>query len=1215
MSKRATAVVAVAIMAAVWAALLCGCGGNPPAQPVGGKAKAAPGKQGAPAAGQAAVSPAKAATALAADVTGTKPPFAIAFTLDKPGVVTLVIDDADGNRVRNLISETYFEAGKHVVEWDGLNDHQPKRVHQQPIFEFGGEGVGPGRYTVRGLVHDPVQLRYELPFYTAGNPPWDTADGRGGWLQDYTPPTAVAGLPDKMLIGSPAGEAFGVAWTALEGQRLGGLRGLSAGGGWAGAELLARDNGERADASVSAYVANNWDKTFEIEALTQTLPVGAYNGGVRTMSMCLWGAGRKVYRPDDGNLTGLAARDMTVVAAIGNQNKLLVIQDTSAHNFGLRHGNPTVSDDRSGNKVAEVPLEAPRGLAVTPDGRHLLAVSGTRVVRFAFPPQGQPTVVVAQGLEQPAHLAVDTNGNLYVSDQGTHQVKVFTPEGKPLRTIGKPGGPRLGPYDEQRMANPAGLAISADGKLWVAESSEFPRRVSLWTLDGKFVKALYGNCNYGGGGIVDTGDAGRGYVSQGDGTLQLRLDHEKGASAVEAILSLPGRGIKPPGIGYHIQYNRVMGFAVYRNGRRYLSNAYCTASGGGSHIDNSISIWKVGDDGAAAMVSSLGLADRWEVLHKPEFDTRLPQGVTRDGGRYSKLVLYAWADLDGNGAVDPAEVQLAAKPAWGGGGPSAFTLGEDMAITDCLGNRYRPTRFTEGGAPVFDLTVCDNIFAGARATETSGGGQVLDGGNGWAVTTWSPDPLPNGYVAGARDSKLRWRYPAISIGNHAGYASPPPSGPGQIIAISSLVGPAFTPAGTDERLWAVLGLKGQIYVMTTDGLFVSTLFKDYRQGRPGPATAERGALLNDMSLGDDAWATTLVKSGDGKVYVVGGHDSTWVTRVDGLETIRRLPDRSVEIKEENAWLQDYRNGGYRRRITVANVAHLQDSQTDVPVLVKLTADRFDFAKTMADGSDVRFTAADGVTPLAFERRAHDLARKEAVYWVRLNKIWPRGGAFYVYCRPTPNTDLSDAAQMWPTDKYRAVLQMNETAGAMLLDSTPHQRNVGLGARTLGAPGWIGTGTGGDGATGGELTGQFGGAFTISWWIKPAAYDGWLVGGGYYFGIQLRPDGKIGLVNHTSQQIANVAGSATVPLDEWTHVAVRWADRSVFINGKRDLHAGGSPIGLGTPVGIPLGPLNGILDEVRIVEGTLDPQQLMTEYLSETDRLLQYGEPEAGANAD
>ena len=145
-------------------------------------------------------------------------PIPIAFTLDKPGVVTLVIDNARGNRVRNLISETPFEAGKHVVEWDGCDDHESKQVAEQPVFTFSGNPVGPGRNTVRGIVRHPVKLRYEMPLYTAGNPPWDTPDGRGGWLQDYNPPTAVVGLSDKMLVGSPVGEAFGVVWTDLEGQ-------------------------------------------------------------------------------------------------------------------------------------------------------------------------------------------------------------------------------------------------------------------------------------------------------------------------------------------------------------------------------------------------------------------------------------------------------------------------------------------------------------------------------------------------------------------------------------------------------------------------------------------------------------------------------------------------------------------------------------------------------------------------------------------------------------------------------------------------------------------------------------------------------------------------------------------------------------------------------------------------------------------------------------
>jgi hypothetical protein len=852
-----------------------------------------------------------------------RPAIPIRFTLDKPGVVTLVVDDAQGNRVRNLIAETPFAVGEHVVEWDGLDDHVPVQVHAQPVFRFEGEPAPPGRYVVRGLVRDPVQLRYDMPFYTAGNPPWDTIDGRGGWLNDFGPALAVASLPAKkpgekpdetvaetpaMLVGSGVGEAFGLVWTDLDGQRLAGVRGIAAGGGWCGAELLARDGGPGADAAATAYAGNNWQESFEIEAITQRPPVGAYHGAVRTMSMCLWAAGRRVYRGEAGqSLGGLAVYDRVVVAAVTSQNKLLVIRDEPHQagpkpGFGLRRADPTVPDHRSGVKAAEVPLDSPRGMVVTADGRHLLAISGQQVVRFSFPPQGEPTVMVGEGLEKPQHLALDGDGNLYVSDQGPHQVLVFDRDGRRLRAIGVPGGPQLGPYDERRMANPRGIAISAYGRLWVAEASEFPRRISVWERDGTFVKAMYGNNNYGGGGMVDAGDRTRAYVTQGGGALQLRLDWEKGTSAIEKILWLPDERRSLPGVAYHVGYARVMGHAVYHRGQRYLSNAYCTASGGGNHSDHTITLWKVDDESQKSVpVASVGEAQAWGVLKQPEFATRWPAGVDPKGEPRANFALYAWSDLNDNGTPDPDEVQMVSKPEWKTrGNPGTVTLGEDLAIVDCLGNRYRPVQFTKAGAPQYDLTKSDSIFPTAQPTGTTGGGQVIDGGNGWAVTTWSPEGIPGGYVAGAKDGVVRWRYPARAIGNHAGYVVGPPDKPGELIALSSLAGPPFTPRGTKERLWATVGLKGNLHVMTTDGLFVATLFKDYRQGKPGPEKADRGAILSDMSLGDDAWSTILTQSSDGTISIVGGHDSNWVTRVDGLESIRRLPESEVTIAEPPA---------------------------------------------------------------------------------------------------------------------------------------------------------------------------------------------------------------------------------------------------------------------------------------------------------------------------
>jgi len=40
-----------------------------------------------------------------------KPPLAIPFTLKEPGIVTLVIEDAQGKRIRNLVSETPSRPG------------------------------------------------------------------------------------------------------------------------------------------------------------------------------------------------------------------------------------------------------------------------------------------------------------------------------------------------------------------------------------------------------------------------------------------------------------------------------------------------------------------------------------------------------------------------------------------------------------------------------------------------------------------------------------------------------------------------------------------------------------------------------------------------------------------------------------------------------------------------------------------------------------------------------------------------------------------------------------------------------------------------------------------------------------------------------------------------------------------------------------------------
>ena len=195
------------------------------------------------------------------------PPIPIPFTLKAPGYVTLVIDDAQGKRVRNLISETYYpKAGPNVAWWDGQDDlgRDPDAAHHG-LYHVPGKFVAPGAYTVRGLVHPKIGLAYEFSVYTAGHPAWDTQDRTGGWLTNHTPPQAVVFAPDghdgkpAVLIGSFVSEGgSGLAWVNLDGRKVYGEGNV--GGSWTGAAFLARDAGAHPAPNAYAYAASAWSK-------------------------------------------------------------------------------------------------------------------------------------------------------------------------------------------------------------------------------------------------------------------------------------------------------------------------------------------------------------------------------------------------------------------------------------------------------------------------------------------------------------------------------------------------------------------------------------------------------------------------------------------------------------------------------------------------------------------------------------------------------------------------------------------------------------------------------------------------------------------------------------------------------------------------------------------------------------------------------------------
>jgi len=80
---------------------------------------------------------------------------------------------------------------------------------------------------------------------------------------------------------------------------------------------------------------------------------------------------------------------------------------------------------------------------------------------------------------KPTNVAVDKEGNLYVSDTWNDRVEVFDPDGVFIRAWGKNGD---GPGD---FARPKGIAVDSDGHVWVADA--MLNRVQVFTPQGRLL--------------------------------------------------------------------------------------------------------------------------------------------------------------------------------------------------------------------------------------------------------------------------------------------------------------------------------------------------------------------------------------------------------------------------------------------------------------------------------------------------------------------------------------------------------------------------------------------------------------------------------------------------------------------------------------------------------------------------------------------------------
>ncbi|HEV3198581.1 MAG TPA: DUF2341 domain-containing protein, partial [Bryobacteraceae bacterium] len=178
----------------------------------------------------------------------------------------------------------------------------------------------------------------------------------------------------------------------------------------------------------------------------------------------------------------------------------------------------------------------------------------------------------------------------------------------------------------------------------------------------------------------------------------------------------------------------------------------------------------------------------------------------------------------------------------------------------------------------------------------------------------------------------------------------------------------------------------------------------------------------------------------------------------------------------------------RKAVTISHAQVAGTSNlANFPMLVSLPSDANLQAGARTDGSDILFTASDGVTKLNHEIEQYDSTTGKLIAWVRVPSLSPTADTVvYLYYSNPSASNQQNATGVWDSN-YRAVWHLNG-ATLSVLDSTlngDNFTNVNSVAAAAGQIGGAAQLSGSNHLDAPNIT-AFNGAsqFSVSYWINP-----------------------------------------------------------------------------------------------------------------------------------
>ena len=765
----------------------------------------------------------------------------IAFDFAQPmdGKATIVIDDEQGRRVRNLISGTTMPAGKHRIVWDGADDN--------------GNMMPPGKYQWRALSHPGVKPQYLFSFCDApgsNHATYHAATSNGKHI--FLGAAVCEGgheiselEPDgKLVRGYIAPNGHGLQRVALAADDKF-LYAAYDGTGW----------GQNVDRSKPDWIAENKITLLRFDLATGNLvdfSPASRAAAIRAYSV---GPGSPDKAPDRSAMAGLALVKGRLYLGDQLKNEILEI------------------DPATGAVARSFPIENPVALASGTDS--LYAIAGQRLVEVE-PATGKILREIATLGGRPAGLAVGPDAAFYVSDEQRHVVHLLDTNGKPAGQVGKDGGltqgtdkVKPGPYDPLRLHSPAGLALGPDGHLWVTESNRWqPKRFAAYDpKSGTMWKEFFGPTAYGASNCgFDPEDSSR-WIGQG---ALFKLDFQKKTATPISVLG------GEEGRTYRFWRQDGRTFVIACGEVTYIeellpdNSLKPLALLSSAHRYASAHSWKP----PAEFVEAFNAAYPNPKIHAPakKYESGTPG---RPGHGYGML----WVDKNGDGKMQADEIEFATQAeslagAYWGNDFSDLTLRVPASVAGkSVLAVLKPDGWWPGGAPKYP-PLNDAVKAAlplapplpdtyAESTVDRFGNILL---NSSPMKAFSPE------------GKLLWNYPNRWAGVHGSHDAPLPT-PGELQGVLFFTGMAPLDDKSDVTL--LNGNHGRAFLMTTDGLYVDEMFPDCRL-MTNPQANGIGIL------GGECFGGTFGRSKtDGNYYFQGGGIEYRIYRVDGLREIVR----------------------------------------------------------------------------------------------------------------------------------------------------------------------------------------------------------------------------------------------------------------------------------------------------------------------------------------